>query len=223
MKLPHFTQHGTRRSGDAFDLFVDESDLLPRLFRAWDDTMPDQSLGADVVIAKWDHGTIGKLVLEHAAVLLAASEEIERVLQETSSSRQTCSDLQEMSRGIRPVLDEMYDASRGVQPMSVAISPPFIEAVKQLASVLKPRLGSSEQHPTKENVRTALGSERARLRSAQFIRKHAPAHPGTERRWYDRVAFLLRIHAAEDRLRGFPWGESSLGDQKAAQRYDRDL
>ena len=69
----------------------------------------------------------------------------------------------------------------------------------------------------------ALGPERHRLRSAKFIRKHAPAHPGPPGRWYDRIPVLLRLRAAEDRLRGFPWGESRLGDRKLARRYDREI
>ena len=35
-------------------------------------------MGDKVVTAKWDHGTIGKLLLEHAAVRLAAGEDIVR-------------------------------------------------------------------------------------------------------------------------------------------------
>ena len=80
MKLPHFTQHGTRTSGDALDVFVEETDLLRQLFAKWNTTSPNRSMGGAAVTAKWDHGTIGKLLLEHAAVRLAAAEDIARVL-----------------------------------------------------------------------------------------------------------------------------------------------
>ena len=76
MKLPHFTQHGTRTTGDALDLFVEETSLLRELFAKWHTTTPEPTMGEKVVTAKWDHGTIGKLLLEHAAVRLAAGEEI---------------------------------------------------------------------------------------------------------------------------------------------------
>ncbi len=80
MKRPHFTQHGTRTSGDALDVFVEETALLRQLFAKWNTTTPDRTMGGGAVTAKWDHGTVGKLLLEHAAVRLAAGEDIARVL-----------------------------------------------------------------------------------------------------------------------------------------------
>jgi hypothetical protein len=222
MKLPHFTQHGTRASGDALDLFLEETALLRQLFGKWNTTTPDQSMGGNAVPAKWDHGTVGKLLLEHAAVRLAASEDIARVLEEIGRTRESAR-LEDTHQLVRPVLDQMYDNSRGIQPISVAITPGFIEAVEQLQELLRPELGGAPESRARFDMTANLGPERARLRSAKFIRKHAPAHPGPERRWYDRVPALLRLHAAEDRLRGFPWGESSLGDRELAERYDREI
>ena len=222
MKLPHFTQHGTRTSGDALDLFVEETALLRELFAKWNTTTPDRTMGGNAVPAKWDHGTVGKLLLEHAAVRLAAGEDIGRVLQEIGRTGES-SRLEKTHQLVRPVLDDMYDSSRGVQPISVAITPGFIEAAEQLQEILRPQLGGAPESRARSELAAALGPERARLRSAKFIRKHAPAHPGPERRWYDRVPALLRLHAAEDRLRGFPWGESSLGDRELAERYDREI
>ena len=222
MKLPHFTQHGTRKSGDALDLFTEETALLRQLFAKWNTTTPDRSMGGNAVPAKWDHGTVGKLLLEHAAVRLAASEDIARVLKEIGQSLES-SRLEETHHLVRPVLDQMYDSSRGVQPISVAITPGFIEAAEQLQELLRPELGGAPEDKVRSELTAALGAERARLRSAKFIRKHAPAHPGAQRRWYDRVPVLLRLHAAEDRLRGFPWGESRLGDRQLAERYDREI
>lgn len=222
MKLPHLTQHGTRTSGDALDLFVEETALLRQLFAKWNTTTPERTMGGEAVPAKWDHGTIGKLLLEHAAVRLAAGEDIARVMGELGRGGEA-SPLEETNHRLRPILDQMYDTSRGVQPISVAITPGFIEAVDQLQEVLRPELGGASERQARSRLTDALGPERTRLRSAKFIRKHAPAHPGPEGRWYDRVPALLRLHAAEDRLRGFPWGESSLGDQKLAEHYDREI
>lgn len=222
MKLPHFTEHGTRTTGDALDLFAEETTLLRRLFAKWNTTTPDRTMGGNAVPAKWDHGTIGKLLLEHAAVRLAAGEDIARVLQEVGRTREARR-LEGTNHLMRPLLDQMYDNSRGIQPISVAITPGFIEAVEQLQELLRPELGGAPESLARFELTAALGAERTRLRTAQFLRKHAPAHPGPERRWYDRVPALLRVHAAEDRLRGFPWGESHLGDRKLAERYDREI
>ena len=222
MKLPHFTQHGTPTNGDALNLFIEESEVLRQLFAKWNTTTPNRTMGGGAVTAKWDHGTVGKLLLEHAAVRLAASEDIARVLGEVGRTRES-SRLELTNRRVRPVLDQMYDNSHGIQPISMAITPGFVEAAEQLQEVLRSELGGAAESLTRFELTAALAQQRARLRSAKFIRKHAPAHPGTTRRWYDRVPFLLRIHAAEDRLRGFPWGESHLGDRTLAARYDREI
>ena len=217
-----FTQHGSRTSGDALELFADETTLLNDLFSAWKATTPDRSMGDKVVTAKWDHGTIGKLLLEHTAVRLAASEDVARVLTEEGRDA-VASLLADENKAVRPLLDQMYDSARGVQPISVAITPGFVEPADALLEILRPELGQSQLSQTMAMLMAALGPERNRLRSAKFIRKHAPAHPGPPGRWYDRIPVLLRLRAAEDRLRGFPWGESRLGDRKLARRYDREI
>ena len=222
MKLPHFTQHGSRTTADALDLFANESALLGELFSAWKATTPDRSMGDKVVTAKWDHGTIGKLLLEHTAVRLAASEDIARVLSELERGA-VASLLVDENKAVRPLLDQMYDSARGVQPISVAITPSFLEPADALSEILRPGLGQAQLNQTMAILTAALGSERHRLHPAKFIRKHAPAHPGPPGRWYDRIPILLRLRAAEDRLRGFPWGESRLGDRELARRYDHEV
>ena len=87
MKLPHFTQHGTPTNGDALNLFIEESEVLRQLFAKWNTTTPNRTMGEGAVTAKWDHGTVGKLLLEHAAVRLAMSEDIARVLGEVGRTR----------------------------------------------------------------------------------------------------------------------------------------
>lgn len=222
MKLPHFTQHGSSNRGDALDLFADETSLLHELFAAWRATTPDRSMGEEVVNAKWDHGTIGKLLLEHTAVRLAASEDVASVLSEEGWTA-VASLLTDENNAVRPLLDKMYDNAKGVQPISVSIAPGFVEPTEALFDVLKPDLGQAELSRTMTTLTAALGAERRRLHSAKFIRKHAPAHPGPPDRWYDRIPILLRLRAAEDRFRGFPWGESQLGDRKLARRYDHEV
>ena len=222
MKLPHFTQHGSRTTGDALDLFADETVLLQKLSVNWSSTTPDPSMGEKVVTAKWDHGTIGKLLLEHTAVRLAASEDVARVLAEEGRDA-VATLLTVENQAVRPLLDQMYDSARGVQPIYVATTSSFVEPADALFDLLGPALEKTKLNETMAILTATLGSDRRRLRSAKFIRKHAPAHPGPPGRWYDRIPVLLRLRAAEDRLRGFPWGESSLGDRKLARRYDREI
>ena len=156
MKMPHFTRHGTRTSGDALDLFVEETALLRQLFAKWNTTTPDRTMGANAVPVKWDHGTIGKLLLEHAAVRLAAGEEIARVLQDLGQTRDS-SRLEQANHFARPILDQMYDSSRGVPPMSVAITPGFVEAVEQLQDLLRPELGGGAGAQMRAELTAAFG------------------------------------------------------------------
>ena len=222
MKFADRTHPSNQRTGDALDLFCDESALLNELFTAWRATTPDRSMADEIVTAKWDHGSVGKLVLEHAAVRLAASEDMARVLSEEGKEA-AASLLSEENNALRPLLDEMYDASRGVQPISVAIAPGFVEPVEALLDLIGPAVAPEGRGRTRAILAASLGPLRDRLRSAKYIRKHAPARPGRPGRWYDRIPFLLRLRAAEDRLRGFPWGESRLGDRKLARRYDSEI
>ena len=112
MKLPQYTQHGSRTTGDALELFADETTLIDELSNAWKVTTPDRSMGDKVVTAKWDHGTIGKLLLEHTAVRLAASEDLARALSEGGRDA-VASQLVDENKAVRPLLDQMYDSARG--------------------------------------------------------------------------------------------------------------
>jgi hypothetical protein len=173
------------------------------------------------VKAKWDHGTIGKLLLEHTAVWLAAEEDVSRVLRLAGHGEQA-EVLDHRHELVRPLLDRMAEISRGVQPISLAISPDFVEPVEQLREVLADELGSARRTASTSRIATLLGEHLHDLRSAKFIRKHAPAHPGRHH-WLDHVPGVVRTHSVFDRLRGFPWGESSLGDRKLAREYDREI
>ena len=156
MKLPHFTQHGSRKTGDALDLFGDETTLLEDLCNAWEATTPDRSMGDKVVTAKWDHGTVGKLLLEHTAVRLAASEDVARVLSEEGRDI-VATLLTDENEAVRPLLDHMYDSARGVQPISVAITPSFVEPADALLGLLRPSLSEPLQRQTMAILTAALG------------------------------------------------------------------
>ncbi len=220
MEFPHFTHHGTRQEGDSLDLFAEEAELLGELFAKWDVTNPEGKDRGAAVTAKWDHGTLGKLILEHSAVWLAAGQDVARVL-DLAGHHRAASELRRHHEAVRPEIDRMATSSHGVQPINLAISPEFVNAVNNL------RAGLAQDHAPVagpgaiEHLRRQLGEHKDELRSAHYIRRHAPTHPDRPR-WYDRLPFAVRVHSAFDRLRGFPWGESSLGDRKLAREYDRE-
>ena len=108
-------------------------------------------------MAKWDHGTIGKLILEHGAVRLAAAEDIARVLQAVDT-RGVARQLEQEDDAVRPVLDRIYDSGRGVQPISLGLSLDFTAAVDELGELLGPALSSAGEVASGLSLASDLGS-----------------------------------------------------------------
>ena len=217
----HVTSHGSSPKGDSLDLLGEQDDLLRALFFEWDRVDPTGEPPARAVPDAWDRGTVGKLLLEHGAVRRAAKADIARVLRHTDRD-----DLAGLLDGhavaARTLLDRLDERSRGVQPIAVSADPSFIEAIERLRRLWAAELRSESDYSL-ERIAAALGGQRTQLRSAKFIAKHAPTHPASQRRWYHQIPGFIRVHAAYDRMRGFPWAESGpLSDTKLAERFDRD-
>ena len=156
----HFTQHGTRRGGDALDLFDEEVMLLDRLFSAWAHSVPGNAEQPNAVEAKWDHGTVGKLLLEHGAVRVAAERDIVRVLREVGVSELT-DHLDDEIHSISPIVVRMYDTGRGVQPISLAITPEFVDAVEELRQTLQNGIMEAQPIETLSRCLTPWGGAAA--------------------------------------------------------------
>jgi hypothetical protein len=213
----HVTQHGHSRRGDAFDLWRTETGLLRELFTQWAATDPHGTTGEEAVLAKWDHGTVGKLLIEHSAVRLSASEEVARVLRQLGHPDRATR-LEETATAVRPLVERLYQSGRGIQPISLAITPDFVDAVGALHDALRMDLEDEGMVGTLSGV---LGTHRGDLRSARFIRRHAPARARSGR-WSHRFAVVARFRTAIDRLAGLPWAESSVADRKLAEHYDTE-
>lgn len=216
----HFSQHGSApTTGDSLDVYAEESDILKQVLAHWDDTRPPHAPaeGESGAPEKWDNGTLGKLTLEHAALLLAAQEDIAKALS-VGGRHDLEHRLSQAAESMRPKLSRMDKLSRGVNPISLAGDPQFLDAFTDLRSTLQPELLDDRTSP--HALEEGLGERRQDLRSAKYIRKHAPSAPGP-RRWYDKLPFMVRAHTAYDRTRGFPWAESApLASSEVAQRYD---
>lgn len=191
------------------------------MFTTWDRVDPVGEPTARAVPDAWDRGTVGKLLLEDGAVRRAAKADIARVLRQTGRP-----DLADLLDGhavaARSLLDRLDERSRGVQPIAMSADAGFVDAVDRLHHLWAGELRSETEYSL-ERIGAALGGQRAELRSAKFIAKHAPTHPAPQRRWYHRIRGLVRIHAAYDRMRGFPWAESGpLSDTVLAERFNRE-
>jgi hypothetical protein len=215
----HFTQHGTSRQGDSLDLFKEESEVLAAAFPHWEQTRGGAAAGRMAGAANFDNGTMGKLILEHAAVHLGAARDICRVLR--NGARTT--ELQEMEQVLDrmwPVIDRLDELGRGTEPVAVAANDDFADALAKLRTVLEPIAGDTA---FADRLARTLGDRRHQLRTARYIRRHSPTHPGPGR-WYDSIGVLARVHTAYDRSRGFPWAESApMASPELAELYDRDL
>lgn len=219
MRRYHLTRHSTRGRGTSLDVLREESVVLRELFDLWDTTVSTGKPRDEMVQANWEHGTVGKLVLEHAAVLHAAirdvAESLERTGHETAGA-----ELREVLQALRPLLDRLDGTSRGIAMNALAHTEEFTSTLEDLSRVLRKR-GLLDGDAVEERYRSLLGSEQSRLRSARYVRSHAPTHP-TAPSWADRLPGILRIHAALDRLRGFPWAESTVADRVLAERFDKE-
>jgi hypothetical protein len=223
MRTRHLTIHGTGRRGDAIDVLIEQNEILKSLFEDWTDmaTVADEG-AAKVVPENWSRGTIGKLIVEHAAVDLAAREDILRGL-ESAGPADLAKELAAQIDRMRQVLDRLDEESRGLSPLAVASSPGFTKVVDEFRQLLASDIGSFSSPFSSGRLAKALGANRKDLHDAKFLRKHAPTHPGSKG-WPDRFPVLVRIHTAYDRLRGFPWAESSpAGNPKISDHYNRDL
>lgn len=221
MKEYHATQHGTRRDGDSLDLLNEQRILLAGLLQEWANTDPSRTRPEESAVVRWDHGTLGKLIIEHSAVSAAAGTDIVRVLYSRGGQADVASRLDDETVSLRRSLNVMDEASRGLAPIALAVEPNFSSEIETLRSTV----GTTSRTPSADEIEHALGEDRQRLRSAKFIRKHAPTHPGNNLdRWYNRYAPLVRLHAIWNRLRGMPWAEGSpTGNPEIAKRYNRDL
>ncbi len=211
--MRHTSQHGSSPDGDALDLWESQDKLLLDLFAEWE----SDSNG------RWERGTIGKLLLEHAAVREGVITDIAAGL--TGLGDETgADDLMADSLERRKILDQLDGESSGREPAAINANASFAEA----ATALRSRLGKDitrDLTDTIPRLRQSIDEEaRAEaFHSARYVRKHAPSHPNPKIRWYNQLAGIKRLHTVYDRLRGFPWPESKpIMDEELANKYDQE-
>ena len=207
---------------DSLDLIRQEDRLLESLFVDWDHGAPDaQTANGDAVVRAWKRGTIGKLVLEHAALRLAAKADVIRCLQRCGSTAMADA-FGEQAIAARQVIDQLDGIARGVSALDLRFSDDFSDGVANLRRFWRGELRSEAEYSL-DQVAAALGTDRSQLHTSRFVKKHAPIHPASRARWYHRLGPVLRLHALYDYLRGFPTSESAVfSDRRLVQKYDAD-
>jgi hypothetical protein len=205
---------------DALSLLAEQDEVLGEIFAGWHDSAPDAAASGRVTVRRaFDHGTLGKLLIEHAAVRVAAKRDIERVLRANAFDG-LADQLTSHLGTVCQQLDRLDELGRGVVATGVAASEEFADAVDALAATIQSDL---EREPVVliPRIAEALGTQRDQLHSAKHVAAHAPTHPAPNPRWYDNIPVLVRIHARYDYLRGYPWADSRpYYNSKVAERYD---
>jgi hypothetical protein len=204
---------------DSLELLGEQDQVLVQIFDGWDATTSGPEADIRTVLrSNFDQGTYGKLLIGHTAVRVAAKTDIARVLRHVG-----CDGLaDELTRRLpeaRRLLDRLDELARGVDAMGVAASVGFAGAVGELAALIRADL-SSEPEGIVPSIVSALGEHRGELHSSRWVHHHAPTHPGSGDRWYDRIPVLVRVHARYDHLRGFPWAHSSPMDDPSPSGPD---
>lgn len=202
---------------DSLAALAEQDRLLIEILSGWDATTPPPDVDdtRTMVRAAFKRGTFGKLLIEHAAVRVAAKTDVARVLHDIGSDA-LADDLVRHLREVCGILDRLDELARGVDAMGVAASVAFAGAVGELAALMRADL-DTEPVGIIPRIEAALGDHRGRLHSARWARHHAPTHPATTKRWYSRIPVLVRLQARYDHLRGFPWARSApMTDPKVA-------
>lgn len=209
----HLFRHPGTASGDAVDLLDEEREVLGQLLDRWSHSGATPASPQTAVDDNWAHGTIGKLIIEHCALRLAAEAEVARVLGRHGEADLAAA-LQADAAAIQPIVERMDEISRGVEPMSLATSEDFAEEVDALAT----RFGSSDPVDP-DRLREAVEPFRQEIATEDYVRRHAPTHPSGRRH----RAPLVRLQTMYDRLRGVPRAQSTTADRKLTSMYDREI
>jgi hypothetical protein len=155
-----------------------------------------------------EHGIAGKLLTEHLAVREAARERVAEALEGLSGVTDIVDRLEEGLPARRQALGQLDELARGVRPMNLNQGQDFDSPARAIARSLQADIDVDlDQLIPALRRRIGPGNLEDILPTAGYVRHHAPTHPHPEgRRRYERFAFLVKLHALYDWVRGFPTG-----------------
>jgi len=209
----------TIRKEDSLDLLDRQDRVLEELFDEWSDADPTGLEPGQKVEVNWRRGTVAKLILEQGALRVAAQDDVIACLARSHHDR-LAESLGEHIPAAKGYLDRIDECSRGVTPLDLRYSAGLRESIEALSKLW----GDDLRHvrTTLPAVAQALGAERQGLRSARYVRAHAPLHPTVRQRWHHRVPGMSRLHALYDLVRSLPDAESSaFADQAVSRKVDQ--
>ena len=212
-------KRATIRNEDSLGLLDRQDRVLEGLFEAWQSDDPRGLDQGQKVTANWRRGTVAKLILEQGALRSAALDDVSRGLRRGHQD-QLAEELREHLLAANVCLDRIDECCRGVTPLDLRYSAELRDSIERLRKLWVDDM--RRERTALPSVARALGPERHRLRSARYVRAHAPLHPSVRQRWYHRIPGMLRLHALFDLIQSFPDAESSaFADQAVSRGVDQ--
>lgn len=187
-----------RPRGDALDRLEYEDRALLELARTF----------ADEGLDRRQHGEIIELFIEHLAIREAARELVAERLTKVDELRGQADRLRAGTVERRADLARLEELGRGVQATNLNQGQDVDAVVADILPGLRRHIDGELGEIIPAIRRRVSAQQRAKLLpTARYVVHHAPVHPGAhERKWYDRIGPLVRLHALYDALRGFPGG-----------------
>lgn len=160
--------HDPSESGDSLDLLTHQDGALMALF---DDL--DESQGP-AVLSRYNHGNQSKRLIRHIALREAAKSDLVHTLGDmtefASMSQQLVGRVEERRKAIN-MIDVM---GRGVRPIDLNKTQDFDAAIEDLRRIVVPEINWELAQGLPALGQSLSQEQRARLRSARFVRRHAP-------------------------------------------------
>lgn len=183
---------------DALDRLEYEDRALLELARVFGDDSLDRR----------QHGEGVASLIEHLAIREAARELVADGLAEVDELRGEAARLRADTAEQRGHLARLEELGRGVQATNLNQGQDIDAVVVDVLADLRRRIDGELGEVIPEIRRRLSAEQRSKLLpTARYVVRHAPTHPGVhDRRWYERIGPLVRLHAVYDFLRGFPAG-----------------
>ncbi|MGB8196258.1 MAG: SDR family oxidoreductase [Acidimicrobiales bacterium] len=185
---------------DSLDVLTNEDHFLLKLFDGL-----ALSRGSTVE-ERYAYGNLAKESLRHIAVRQACIVDVTRVLADIPEM----SDIRDrMLRGAterRPLYDEIATMARGVQTVSLDVGQDFDGALSSLIDWVSSEI-QWELSGTLASIRSALSRHHlsGKLRSARYVRRHAPTHLSTKGpRWYEQAPIVSSLVTMYGHLNDLP-------------------
>lgn len=151
-------------------------------------------------------GNLAKDLLRHLAVRQASLMDVGSVISTIPELHDIGSRLIERATDRRWQMDEAFKMARGVQPISLNVGQDFNASFEPLVEAVKQEI-EWECDRAIHKIREVLvaASPRKSLRSARYIRHHAPTYLSTKgSRWYEHAPVVSRLFTMYEHLNDFP-------------------